>query len=175
MSESEPPAAAPAAAGPPRPRRPSIAAQYIIAIIIYAVAFIYVFHFALAINKAPSGWKKAVNDIHEGSVIRVGGEAGELLTGGRGSRYIIGVDMTAEVQADLRTNVMTFWGFTHFTAYTFLGLFCPDLFWQTFAAGCLFETYEYKKYKCQDLLDIIWNTVGFAVGRALGDWARAAP
>lgn len=153
-------------------RRPSLTAQYIVAIIIYAVAYFYAIKFAVAIKDTRTGWKGVVNTFHEGCVLRAGGTAGEILTGGRGDQYFIGA-MTPEKAKDLETNVMSFWGFTHGLAYFFLGIYCPDLFWQTFAAGCAFELYERQRYQCQDLLDIVWNTVGFAVGRWAGDWARA--
>ena len=82
----------------------------------------------------------------------------------RGDNYYIGVTDEGK-KLKLDKCLVTFWGATHFFLYFFLGMFAPDLFWQTFVVGIIFELFEKYNYGCHDVLDICLNTAGFFIGR----------
>jgi hypothetical protein len=84
----------------------------------------------------------------------------------RGDHYYIGA-MTPAKKRELRGCVTTFWSASHFVLYTALGFCAPDLFWQTFAIGVIFELYEKITFSCNDALDIAYNSTGFLFGRAI--------
>lgn len=140
--------------------------QFATAAVLLIIAYIYAIHFAVSIGKHKGGWQQKLNRVHESQIITIDGEVGRALTSGRGQHYYIGAT-TPEKRERLESCVMTFWGLAHFGFFAVLGFACPDLFWETFAIGCGFEVYEKVQFDCHDLLDIIWNTLGFAAGRAI--------
>lgn len=140
--------------------------QFAALAVLMIFAYIYAIHIAVALSKHKDGWRKRLTEVHESCVVCVNGEAGKALTSGRGKEYYIGAT-TPEKRERLECCVVTFWGLAHFAFFLLVGFVCPDLFWPAFAIGCGFEAYEKVRFDCHDLLDIIWNTVGFATGRAL--------
>ena len=142
---------------------PSLPAQYMAAILLYICAYIYALKFAVSIQDNNSPWAQKIRNMHESCLI---GCPNSALTSCRGSNYYIN-SKDKKRNEDLKKCFATFWSGTHFSLYAFLGYFCPDLFWQTFSLGVLFEGYEYKKYDCADPLDILFNTTGFLTGRVI--------
>ena len=127
--------------------------------VIYGIAYVYSIHFApfLAKHAPTSSW----NQIHE----RCYRDAPPMLKGllsARGTQYIIGDESQS---ASLENCLLTFWGTSHGLLYLILGYLCPKLFWPTFWIGVGFEVYEKLQYDCADPLDIVWNTMGFMIGR----------
>lgn len=137
--------------------------QYIIAIIIYALTYLYAIEFAVYASDKKGSPYDQINSIHESCYSQV---PGMDFTRFRGDQYYIGV-MDAEKTEQLKTCFITFWSLSHFTMYSFLGFFAPKLFWQTFAMGAFFETLEAGKFDCHDGLDILMNTSGFVFGSSL--------
>ena len=141
----------------------SIYSQYIAAILLYVASYIYALKFAVYIGTCNKKWCRNVNNYHEKCMVNCG-EYSCGLTTTRGENYYIGV--TGEEQKDvLNKCLVTFWGGSHFILYLLLGFFCPNLFWQTFILGVLFEIYEEYMYDCHDALDVVLNTAGFLIGR----------
>jgi hypothetical protein len=60
--------------------------------------------------------------------------------------------------------VVSFWSMSHIILYTLIGFFCPSLFLLSFASGVIWEGIEKKFCNCHDLIDIIYNSIGFSVG-----------
>lgn len=81
----------------------------------------------------------------------------------RGKNYYIG----SEIPDDGRTTcVWTFWGVTHFFLHMVIG-YVTNNFLYSLIPGVLFEIHEYYEYDCADAMDIVMNTTGFFVGRAI--------
>ena len=63
--------------------------------------------------------------------------------------------------------VCTMWSLMHFLFYILLGYFSPSLFYMTLCIGIVFEIVEYFTFDCHDILDIVYNSSGFAIGYLL--------
>ena len=61
--------------------------------------------------------------------------------------------------------LITFWNLGHFFMYTLIGYFCPNLFWSSLIFGIIWEYIEYMKWECEDYLDIVYNILGFFLGK----------
>jgi hypothetical protein len=69
--------------------------------------------------------------------------------------------------------LVTSWAVSHILLYVVLGFMFPDRFWETFAIGALFEGVEWLTLDCHDLLDLVWNSLGFLIGYWLNRrWRR---
>lgn len=60
--------------------------------------------------------------------------------------------------------LITTWAMTHVVLYGVLGYLFPERFWETFIIGALFEGVEWVTFDCHDMLDLIWNSIGFFIG-----------
>lgn len=132
--------------------------QYLIMCLCYIITYCYSLIFAVYASKKPE--LNYINDIHKTCVIGCN-EQTKILTSMRGNNYYI-----AELSANENVSscLITAWTIFHYLLYTVLGFACPSLFWPTFSIGVLFELYEREYYQCEDALDIIANTAGFATG-----------
>ena len=63
--------------------------------------------------------------------------------------------------------LVTFWSMSHIILYTLIGFFCPSLFIPSFAIGVIWEGLEKKFCNCHDLVDIMYNSIGFGIGYIL--------
>src|ERR1700758_4604156 len=120
------------------------AAQYIIAIILYIVTWFYSIVFAVSIGKRQRGANPLADELdalHHTCIISGTSPLADL----RGNNYYID-----EIQSCAGECAVTFWGASHFALYTLFGIFTPDLFWETFLAGIVFEYYEYRSFQCHD-------------------------
>ena len=128
-------------------------------VLLYGLAYFYSLQFApkLAQWAPDSPW----NRFHE-SCIQSASPSQSFLLATRGSQYILDDPGKSDT---LNSCLMTFWGATHAVLYIFLGFFAPRSFWLTFGIGVAFEIYEKIRFDCADALDILWNSVGFLIGR----------
>lgn len=134
--------------------------QYVIAALLYVLAYVYALEIAPRVTKyASDSWLESA---HRKCIVKSDTIA-PTVTVGRGSSYYIGAENDPQ---ELKTCVVTFWGATHFFLYFMLGLF-TDLFWETFAVGVVFEVYEYYAYDCHDVFDIVLNSGGFLLGQTV--------
>lgn len=132
------------------------------------MAYAYALKFAVSIQDSEASWAKSIKNVHEGCLF--GCPKGTAsMTCGRGLNYYIGANDPAKNE-QLKNCLATFWSGTHFMLYTMLGLFCPDLFWHTFAVGVLFEGYEKTEYDCADPLDVLFNSTGFMIGYTINNF-----
>ncbi len=139
----------------------SVNQQYIVAIIIYIIAYLYCLVYAPTIAKNKSG----LNKLHEACLFSC--DSCNILTKTRGKNYYISTTMTDEEKKKSEFCLLTWWGFAHFMLYSIIGFICPDIFWETFVIGIGFEVYEHSPHlDCHDELDIVWNSMGFLAGRA---------
>jgi glycopeptide antibiotics resistance protein len=51
-----------------------------------------------------------------------------------------------------------------------IGFFCPALFWLTFGIGFLFEILECLYANCHDAMDLVYNSLGFGLGKLLNQF-----
>lgn len=151
--------------------KPPIETQYLIAVILYIITYVYVIQIAPRISKSDNPLLSAVTKTHETCVLGVQPANDRIFDMFRGKNYYIG-NMSAVKENQLKNCLITFWGATHFNLYFCLGLFCPDLFLQTFIVGALFEAYEYANYDCHDGIDLILNSAGFLLGRTVNGLMR---
>lgn len=142
-------------------------AQYVIAVILYIIAYIYSLVVAVDVKHCTTEVCGDINSMHESCIISSNSWT-KPLTSWRGDCYYIDGG-AANSKSKLGGCLVTFWGLSHFLLYFALGMFTPDLFKETFAVGVLFEIYEYWRYSCHDAFDIVLNTTGFLAGRAVGD------
>ena len=87
-----------------------------------------------------------------------------FLRNNRGRNYYL--NNANGVDKDVTPNCMlTIWGLSHVILYMILGWFVPDMFWETFFIGIAFEYLEKNTFDCHDILDIMWNSIGFLIGK----------
>lgn len=138
--------------------------QYIYVILLYVIVSIanllYIFCIAPCTNK----FCVFINNMQQQCVIKTD-DSLEFLTAARGGNYLTSAAEKEKVQK-LKTCPVTFWSTTHFILYFLLGAGAPQLFWETFTVGVIFEIFEYS-FDCHDVLDIFINTSGFLLGRFL--------
>ena len=60
--------------------------------------------------------------------------------------------------------LVSVWAFAHVVLYIFVGFFCPNLFVPSLLVGIFYEIMECIFYKCHDVLDIFFNSLGFGIG-----------
>ena len=86
----------------------------------------------------------------------------KILTSSRGTEYYL----TSEKYKNMynKNCLVSVWAFTHIFLYIMIGFFCPKLFFPSLIVGILFELGEKVFYNCHDILDVIFNTIGFGVG-----------
>ncbi len=80
----------------------------------------------------------------------------------RGKNYWLTPERTPQ-----RYCLVTSWALTHIALYAIIGYFFPKFFWQTFAIGVTFEIGEWITLDCHDILDVLWNSIGFGIGATL--------
>jgi len=136
-------------------------AQFTVAIILYILAYWYSLKFAVALNDCHTDACNKLRRAHESCLCHVRANLSPL----RGDQYYIGA-MDAKKREELNGCAMTFWSASHFYLYLLLGFFAPALFWETFIAGVGFEIYEKYAFDCHDVLDVMYNSAGFLLGRA---------
>lgn len=80
----------------------------------------------------------------------------------RGSHYYLRpqIEYTDAQQRCLYTS----WALTHTILYFIIGFILPDMFWQSLIVGIIFEYLEDMQQDCHDILDVIWNSIGFILG-----------
>jgi hypothetical protein len=82
---------------------------------------------------------------------------------GRGSNYYLN-----NKYATIPTKcLLTGWALAHIILYAIIGFNLPDMFWESLFIGILFEIIECTAYKAHDVLDVLWNTLGFFIGYLL--------
>ncbi|SME64917.1 Hypothetical protein FSTVST1_232 [Faustovirus ST1] len=141
--------------------------QYIIAIILYIIAYVYSLIVAVDVKQCTKDICGDINNLHESCIIASNSWT-RPLTQFRGDCYYIGADSETNAKSKQGDCLVTFWGMSHFFLYFALGLFTPGLFKETFAIGVAFEIYEYWQYSCHDAFDIVLNTTGWATGWGFG-------
>ena len=139
----------------------NLSAIYIITILVYIIAYVLAIEIAPKISLCDSEMCTKFNKTHKSCIIE-NSTIARISTVGRGNKYFIG---EGDNPTTLNNCVLTFWGSTHFLLYFVLGIIAPNLFWETFAVGVGFEIYEYYKFKCHDVFDIILNSSGFLIGK----------
>jgi hypothetical protein len=89
--------------------------------------------------------------------------------GWRGADYLL--DKT-DISAP--SCLITRWNVAHALTYMFYGFYCPRWKWLAIAVGVLFELVEWLCADCQDLTDVIANTIGCLTGAQLARWLSMA-
>lgn len=141
--------------------------DYGLLLLIYAVAYLYCIPFAVWAAKQPE--LARLNVAHEDCVLGLCVPSIQnVLAATRGKKYIIDDTGAGTTNSSrIKSCLVTFWSAMHFGLYFVIGLSLPNLFLETFLIGVAFEVFEYYKYECHDALDILFNTTGFLVGRAV--------
>jgi hypothetical protein len=128
-------------------------------IICFAIAYIYGIKFAPYIREKKGKIFNKLNKMHESCIFKC--KYCKHFTKMRGSGYIIGENHEDKTR---KRCLITWWSLTHILFYASLAYIAPDYIPYFFAIGILFELYEYHYYKCHDVLDILWNTIGLFIG-----------
>jgi hypothetical protein len=83
----------------------------------------------------------------------------------RGRNYLLN-------QADKTASdcFLTRWNVAHFVSYVFCGFCCPKWKWFSIVIGILFEVLEWVIAECQDVTDIVVNSLGCLTGAKLSQW-----
>lgn len=137
--------------------------QYINALILYIIAFLYVNLSTKLNNCKESSWCNIIHKLNTSCIMLCEKELCNLIKA-RGDNYFV-FPIGEEIHTVVTGCLVTFWSATHFLLYFFLGIFATDLFWQTFIIGVIFEFGEYYMFQCHDPMDIVWNTLGFITGQ----------
>ena len=134
--------------------------QYLLLALFYIIAYVYAIEIAPVLPHIDIPIVKKINSIHESCVVKCDATAG-LVGMGRGSTYFIGKNNNP---AEMNKCLVTAWGLSHYLFYLTLGAVFPNLFIETFLIGVSFELYEKYKFGCEDSMDILLNSLGFASG-----------
>lgn len=123
-------------------------------IVIYAISFVLVFAVSGIASKIPK-----LNNLFQRCWFRGGLDTNKWkwlqeLRGG--NYYLLTMDKP-------KYCLLTTWGITHVLLYALIGFLYPNMFWPTLAIGIAFEVAE-TYLDCHDVLDIMWNSLGFAIG-----------
>jgi hypothetical protein len=109
---------------------------------------------------------KPLNELFEhcwtGSV-----QSGGWLQRLRGGNYWISVTEDQRIKRSSRYCLMTTWAITHIVLYAIIGFLFPTLFWPTFMIGVAYEVMEWITFDCHDVLDLVWNSIGFLIGASI--------
>ena len=90
--------------------------------------------------------------------------AGGWLQRLRGGNYWISVTDDQQIKRSPRYCLVTTWALTHIILYAIIGFLFPTMFWPTFFIGVLYEIMEHITLDCHDVLDLVWNSLGFFIG-----------
>lgn len=88
----------------------------------------------------------------------------------RGEKYFI--SMPESKQSYMKSCIVTFWSVAHLLMYAVLTYLVPSFYIEFFFIGVAFEIYEYYKFKCHDVNDIIFNTLGIFLGKYLSPYKK---
>jgi hypothetical protein len=61
--------------------------------------------------------------------------------------------------------ILSSWGVSHYVLYMIFGIIAPTYLKTSIFIGIFFEIVEHYAWKCGDILDVLWNTVGFLTGQ----------
>ena len=81
----------------------------------------------------------------------------------RGNNYWLSTGGTQQQKYCLITS----WAVSHVVLYAIIGYMFPNMFWHTLLIGISYEILEWCTLECHDVLDIVWNSVGFLIGAAI--------
>jgi glycopeptide antibiotics resistance protein len=142
--------------------------QIYILIFLYFLCFIG-FSTAYLIKKYNKKYDKAVDRYNQLCMYYNKSEIIQKLTKHRGIQYYFNghlddMDEKKTILYKRKYCVVTFWSMSHIILYALIGFFCPSLFLLTFALGVIWEGVEKKFCNCHDLIDIIYNSLGFGIG-----------
>jgi hypothetical protein len=127
-----------------------------------SIVYVYAMQFAPSLaHKKNVPFYNFLNTLHEGCIIDL---PSANLNSMRGTNYFIGA-MNGDKSKKLKGCLLTFWGLTHFLFYFLVGYMCPDYIDLAFIISFVFEYYEYRVYKCHDVLDIFLNVLGLYASR----------
>ena len=108
-----------------------------------------------------TGWVKPLNEFFD--KCWVGESNDHVLQALRGNNYW----MSLTEKPKPRFCLFTTWALTHVILYAIIGFMYPTMFWPAFLIGVGFEILEWVTFDCHDILDIVWNSVGFFLGAML--------
>jgi hypothetical protein len=137
----------------------------IIIITILTFAYIYCIIYAPLIeNSNDDSFTTQIANMNKSCLLQCKSESCKnYISNNRGNQYFISIPISE--QEEIKSCVITFWGFTHFLMYFVLALIVPAFYIELFFIGVMFEIYEYYKYDCHDLNDIYLNVFGILLGK----------
>ncbi len=139
-------------------------------IFIYSIAYYYCIVYAPTIeNNKDDSWVTKLSNMNKSCLVNCKTKECEThIKNSRGNTYLI--SLPKEEQGYLKKCLITFWGFSHFLLYFVLAFFVPKLYIEEFIIGILFEIWEYYKFDCHDMNDIVLNGIGILLGRYLSPY-----
>ena len=140
--------------------------EYVNALILYSLAYIYCFHFAAKIENIRSGVIGQINNVHTSCIQSClpSNKICNKFSNLKGKKYYTN-SRDETKNTEVHKCYSTFYNFTHFLLYFLLGIFSPNCFKETLAIGIAFELIEREYFHCEDVLDILYNTMGFICGK----------
>ena len=135
--------------------------QYIIMCIFYLISgtMCLIIHFLSSVNHS---YNTGLNKYIQECLYSSDSNLTKLLTSSRGSEYYLTSEKYKKIHN--KNCLVSIWAFTHIFLYMMIGVYCPNLFFPSLMVGILFEIGEKVFYNCHDVLDVIFNTVGFGIG-----------
>ena len=127
---------------------------------------IYVVSFIILVSVGPFLQNPTIRKMSKFCFLRAPDGLWEIISPLRGFNYYL--DEKERKDPQYRANcLVTTWALSHFILYLILGYYYPQMFWETFMIGIMFEIAENMAMDCHDVLDVLWNSLGFVVGRWL--------
>jgi hypothetical protein len=122
----------------------------------------YIFIFIIFVPLKDSSIGDYVRDVDQICLLECSSDKAKKYTKlVRGSQYYI-TDNDEKKVGDAYSCLFTIWEFSHIFFHFFVGYWADIRY--SLAIGIGFEYWEYKTYNCENYTDILWNTIGCAVG-----------
>ena len=135
--------------------------QYIIMCIFYLISgtMCLIIQYLLSVDHS---YNAGMNKYIQECLYSSDSNLSKLLTSSRGTEYYLTSEKYKKIYN--KNCLVSIWAFTHIFLYMMIGFFCPNLFFPSLIVGILFELGEKVFYNCHDVLDVIFNTIGFGIG-----------
>ena len=151
----------------------SIKKQSYILVFLYSLCMV-AFVIMYLIKKYNIKYNKGVDKYNQLCLFHNKSDIVQKLTKHRGIQYYFNNRLDDDIDKKIilykrKYCLVTFWSLSHIILYTLVGFFCPSLFIPSFVLGIIWEGLEKRFCNCHDLVDIMYNSIGFGIGYILNN------
>lgn len=136
----------------------------VILALMLCIVYLFIFHIFIPLGKNFS----IIRNVDKMCVLKNDNNViKKILNKSRGREYYI----TGESTESLNNCGITLWEFSHFLMHIFVGYWF-DLRW-SLLIGCSFEAWEWHQYKCENIMDVVYNSLGAIAGGLIRSYIKS--